>query len=90
MVQKAVRMVDNASENGGARIAAVMTAVRQCIAARTLARGDKVPSIRATAGAMKVSISKLSQAHGTRPPAIVGSENRYCTPAEVGGYRAMA
>jgi DNA-binding transcriptional MocR family regulator len=63
MVQKAVRMVDSASENGGTRIAAVMTAVRQRIAARTLARGDKVPSIRATAGAMKVSISTVVEAY---------------------------
>lgn len=47
----------------GTRVAGVVTMVRQRIAARTLARGDKLPSIRATAGTMGVSISTVVDAY---------------------------
>ena len=45
------------------RVAAVMTAIRQRVAARTLTRGDKLPSLRATAGVMGVSISTVVEAY---------------------------
>jgi DNA-binding transcriptional MocR family regulator len=47
----------------GSRVAAVMVAVRHRVAARTLARGDKLPSIRATASAMGVSVSTGVEAY---------------------------
>lgn len=47
----------------GTRVAAVMTMVRQRIAARTLARGDKLPSIRATAASIGVSTSTVVEAY---------------------------
>ncbi len=56
-------MVKNVPVVGGTRVAAVMAAVRQRVAARTLARGDKLPSIRATASAMQVSISTVVDAY---------------------------
>lgn len=48
--------------SGGTRVAAVMTAVRRRIATRSLATGDKLPSIRAFAGTMQVSISTVVEA----------------------------
>jgi DNA-binding transcriptional MocR family regulator len=48
---------------GGTRVAAVMAAVRQRIVTRTLARGEKLPSIRQTAGNMKVSVSTVVEAY---------------------------
>lgn len=56
-------MAGNASATEGTRVAAVMTSVRQRIAARTLKRGDKLPSIRATANAAGVSISTVVEAY---------------------------
>jgi DNA-binding transcriptional MocR family regulator len=56
-------MAKNQVQTEGTRVVAVMTAVRLRIAARTLARGDKLPSIRATAGAMGVSISTVVEAY---------------------------
>ena len=47
----------------GTRVSAVMAAVRQRIASRSLARGDKLPSIRATAGTMKISVSTVVEAY---------------------------
>lgn len=47
----------------GTRVDAVMSAVRQRITARTLARGEKLPSIRATASAMNVSVSTVVEAY---------------------------
>jgi DNA-binding transcriptional MocR family regulator len=44
------------------RVAAVMAAVRQRISTRSLTTGDKLPSIRAFAGAMRVSISTVVEA----------------------------
>lgn len=46
----------------GTRVAAVMGMVRQRIATRALARGDKLPSIRATASSMGVSTSTVVEA----------------------------
>lgn len=45
------------------RVAAVMAMVRQRIAARTFARGDKLPSIRAAAVSMSVSTSTVVEAY---------------------------
>lgn len=56
-------MAGNASAIEGTRVAAVMTSVRQRIATRTLKRGDKLPSIRATANAAGVSISTVVEAY---------------------------
>lgn len=55
------RKVPAAAE--GTRVVGVMTAVRQRMAARTLSRGDKLPSIRAMAGAMGVSVSTVVEAY---------------------------
>src|SRR5262249_10317939 len=49
--------------SGGTRVAAVMAAVRQRITTRTLTPGDKLPSIRAFAGTMRVSISTVVEAY---------------------------
>lgn len=45
------------------RVAAVVASVRQRIAGRSLARGDKLPSVRATAAAMRVSVSTVVDAY---------------------------
>ncbi|MCL4760084.1 MAG: PLP-dependent aminotransferase family protein [Rhodocyclaceae bacterium] len=45
------------------RIAAVMSTIRQRIAARSLTPGEKLPSIRATAASMQVSISTVVEAY---------------------------
>lgn len=47
----------------GTRVAAVMSFVRQRIAARTLTTGDRLPSIRAMASAMEVSTSTVVDAY---------------------------
>ncbi len=48
---------------GRTRIGAVMTAIRQRIAARSLAPGDRLPSIRACARTMGVSTSTVVEAY---------------------------
>lgn len=55
-------MVKVTNPAGQTRVATVMEMVRQRITARTLVRGDKLPSIRATASAMNVSISTVVDA----------------------------
>lgn len=47
----------------GTRIAAVMSAIRQRIAGRSLTPGDKLPSIRAFAGTLQVSTSTVIEAY---------------------------
>lgn len=51
-----------ALRSGTTRVATVMAAVRQRIATRSLTTGDKLPSIRAFAGTMQVSISTVVEA----------------------------
>lgn len=48
---------------GGTRVAAIMAAIRQRIAGRSLTPGDKLPSIRALAGTMQVSVSTVVEAY---------------------------
>jgi DNA-binding transcriptional MocR family regulator len=50
-------------ETGGTRIAAVMTAIRQRIADRSLTPGNRLPSIRAMARHMRVSPSTVVEAY---------------------------
>lgn len=50
-------------EHSGTRISAVMTAIRQRIAARILVPGDRLPSIRALARTMRVSTSTVVEAY---------------------------
>ncbi len=50
-------------KQGGTRVAAVIAAVRGRIAARNLTPGDKLPSVRASAVAMQVSISTVVEAY---------------------------
>jgi DNA-binding transcriptional MocR family regulator len=49
--------------HGGTRISAVMTAIRQRIAVRSLTPGDRLPSIRALAKSMQVSTSTVVEAY---------------------------
>ncbi|MGZ8817651.1 MAG: aminotransferase-like domain-containing protein [Mycobacterium sp.] len=51
------------NDHGGTRISAVMTAIRQRIAARSLTPGDRLPSIRALAKTMRVSTSTVVEAY---------------------------
>lgn len=50
-------------EQSGTRIAAVMTAIRQRIAARSLTPGDRLPSIRSLARSMQISNSTVVEAY---------------------------
>ncbi len=50
-------------ESGGTRISAVMTTIRQRIAVRSLAPGDRLPSIRLLARTMQVSTSTVVEAY---------------------------
>ncbi len=65
MIMKAVQMKDKSASNGLAttRVAQVMQAVRDRIAARTLATGAKLPSIRALAETLQVSKSTVVEAY---------------------------
>jgi len=60
-----VQMSDAVTRSGlgGTRVSAVMAAVRQRIAARNLTPGDKLPSIRAMAGTMRLSTSTIVEAY---------------------------
>src|SRR3712207_1182939 len=51
------------AEQGGTRISAVMTGIRQRIAVRSLTPGDRLPSIRALAKTMQVSTSTVVEAY---------------------------
>ena len=55
--------MDGGTENSGSLVEQVMQAVRRRIAARTLAPGAKLPSIRAMAGEMAVSKSTVVEAY---------------------------
>lgn len=50
-------------ELGGTRITVVMTTIRQRIAARSLASGDKLPSIRSLAKILQMSTSTVVEAY---------------------------
>lgn len=64
MVMEPVRMDEGmAAGGGGTRIAGVMAAIRQRIAARSLTPGARLPSIRACAAAMRVSKSTVVEAY---------------------------
>jgi DNA-binding transcriptional MocR family regulator len=52
-----------AGGHGGTRISAVMTAIRQRIAVRSLTPGDRLPSIRTLAKTMRVSTSTVVEAY---------------------------
>ncbi|WP_088348425.1 MULTISPECIES: PLP-dependent aminotransferase family protein [Rhodomicrobium] len=60
MGSDAARMMD---AKGGTRVAMVMAAIKQRIAARSLTRGDKLPSVRAFAGTVQVSTSTVVEAY---------------------------
>ena len=65
MEQSSVQMSDRATiaKRSGTRVAAVMAHVQQRIAARNLAPGAKLASIRALAGTLKVSNSTVVEAY---------------------------
>ncbi|WP_405052235.1 PLP-dependent aminotransferase family protein [Sinorhizobium sp. 8-89] len=64
MLQGAVRMGATATgAGGGTRITAVMNAIRQRIANRSLTPGGKLPSVRAFATTMQVSTSTVVDAY---------------------------
>ena len=50
-------------ELGGTRISAVMTTIRQRIGTRSLAPGDKLPSIRSLAKTLQMSTSTVAEAY---------------------------
>jgi DNA-binding transcriptional MocR family regulator len=65
MDAKPVQMTKEAAtgEPGGTRITVVMTTIRQRIAARSLAPGDKLPSIRSLAKTLQMSTSTVVEAY---------------------------
>lgn len=62
MAKKAVQM-DIAVGRQSSRVDAVMAAIRQRIAGRSLTPGAKLPSVRAMAATMKVSVSTVVEAY---------------------------
>ena len=65
MLSESVRMGGKTAirKVGGTRVGTVMEAVRHRIASRSLAAGDKLPSLRAMAGTMQVSVSTIVEAY---------------------------
>ncbi len=65
MDANSVQMDEKATtgELGGTRISAAMTAIRQRIAARSLAPGDRLPSIRSLAKTLHMSTSTVVEAY---------------------------
>jgi DNA-binding transcriptional MocR family regulator len=64
MVIEAIQMVVKAAgEGNGTRIEAVMATVRAQIAARTVLPGARLPSVRAAAKAMRLSVSTVLEAY---------------------------
>ncbi|PZM13936.1 PLP-dependent aminotransferase family protein [Rhizobium tubonense] len=61
MVAVAIQMNENAA--GHTRVAMVMDTIRQRVAGRSLTPGAKLPSVRALAGTLKVSISTVVDAY---------------------------